>query len=150
MALEITPLTLEETPLFYSNPEKDKELGCVGHLRGDFGHGGKEFWHTWWEHQSELNTPEFKADIATVMERLRQDLLQNYGSMENYCYRHKKAWMQGAWHPEMYGFKLDTGNYRYYIRCSLQMGDYILHLLLQKRQRTAARKIGGWAHTACP
>jgi hypothetical protein len=44
-------------------PEKDAELGCIGHVRMDFGHGGKEFWHTWWPRGDEtLNSPEFKAE----------------------------------------------------------------------------------------
>jgi hypothetical protein len=135
MELEVIKLTLEETLLFYSNPEKDKELGCIGHLRGDFGHKGKEFWHSWFDHQSELNTPEFKADIASVMERLKKDLLKNYGSMANYCYQHREARMEGAIYPEMYGFRLNTDHYRYYIRCSLQMGDYNFYVYCYKNEK---------------
>lgn len=134
MAFEITPLALEETPLFYSNPEKDKEFGCISHLRGDFGHKGREFWHSWFDHQAELNTPEFKADIASVMECLRQDLLKNYGSMANYCYQHGETRIQGALYPETYGFKLHTGNYCYYIRCSLQTGDYNFYVYCFKNE----------------
>ena len=52
MTFEIRPFSPEEAALFYSNDEKDKELGCIGHLRGDFGHKGREFWHTWFDHQS--------------------------------------------------------------------------------------------------
>ena len=135
MELEVTRLTLEETLLFYSKPQKDKDLGCIGHLRGDFGHKGKEFWHSWFDHQSELNTPEFKADIASAMEHLRKDLLKNYRSMASYCYQHKEAKMEGAVYPEMYGFRLNTDNYRYYIRCSLQMGDYNFYIYCYKNQR---------------
>lgn len=135
MELEVTRLTLEETFLFYSNPQKDKELGCIGHLRGDFGYKGKEFWHSWFDHQSELNTPEFKADIASVMKLLRKDLLKNYGSMANYCQQHKEARMEGAIYPDMYGYRLNTDNYRYYIRCSLQMGDYNFYIYCYKNRR---------------
>jgi hypothetical protein len=30
----------------------------------------------------------------------------------------------GAWHPDVYGFRVDTGRHRYYIRCFPQGGDY--------------------------
>ena len=33
--------------MFYSDgPAEDR---CIGHLRGDFGKSGDEFWHSWFE-----------------------------------------------------------------------------------------------------
>ena len=42
---ELRPASPDEAGLFYSElePEKDEALGTVGHVRLDFGHGGKEF-----------------------------------------------------------------------------------------------------------
>ena len=38
---QIRPATSDESSLFYAqSPEKDAELGCIGHVRMDFGHGG--------------------------------------------------------------------------------------------------------------
>ncbi|MCL6457808.1 MAG: hypothetical protein K6T85_07365 [Gorillibacterium sp.] len=151
MESEVTALTYEETPLFYSNPEKDMELGCIGHLRGDFGHVGTEFWHTWWEHQTELNTPEFKADIAAAMTRLREDLLRDYSSMEAYCHQHSKARMKGAVDPQMYGFRLNTDHYRYYIRCSLHVDEYFyVYCYPKERERLPEKNGEGQAQTIPP
>ena len=136
MEVEIIKLTLEETLLFYSSPDKERnrEIGCIGHLRGDFGHRGKEFWHTWWEHQNELNTPEFKTDLAAVMERLRQDLLKDYNSMEKFCHQYRAARMEGVVYPELYGFRVSTEHYRYYIRCSLEVNEYF-YIYCYKNQK---------------
>lgn len=67
----LRPASASEAGLFYAiTPEKDAELGCIGHVRMDFGHGGKEFctpgtsavmkvstrrsssrsWERWWTH----------------------------------------------------------------------------------------------------
>ena len=57
----LRPASLDEVGLFYSEEKLDEALGTVGHLRMDFGHGEKEFWHTWWPHNEDrFNTPEFK------------------------------------------------------------------------------------------
>ena len=49
------PLEAEKLDWLYSgNHEEDLERGCIGHLRGDFGHSGKEFWTGWFDHQPDL------------------------------------------------------------------------------------------------
>jgi hypothetical protein len=146
MAFEIRTFSPEEAALFYSNDEKDKELGCIGHLRGDFGHKGKEFWHTWFDHQAELNTPEFKVDIAAVINELHaRGPLKDLGSMANYCYEHREAQIQGAWHPDTYGFCVDTDRYRYCIRCFPQQGDnnFYVYCYQHKNERQHEKTEGG-------
>ena len=45
----IKAASFDEAALFYAmTPEEDQRLGCIGHVRMDFGHRGQEFWHTWW------------------------------------------------------------------------------------------------------
>lgn len=75
-AVQLRPASVEEAGLFYSQAEEDRDWqsGTVGHVRMDFGHGGKEFWHTWWPHnQDQFNTPEFKETLQTVVDALRRD-----------------------------------------------------------------------------
>ena len=61
---DLRPASVEEAGLFYSNDERDEALGTVGHLRMDFGSGGKGFYHTWWPHNEDrFNTPEFKEAL---------------------------------------------------------------------------------------
>lgn len=51
---QIRPASFDEAGLFYAmKPEEDQRLGCIGHVRMDFGHHGKEFWHTWWPRGAE-------------------------------------------------------------------------------------------------
>lgn len=52
----------------------------------DFGHGEKEFWHTWWPHNEDrFNTPEFKEVLQRFVDDLRQTgLLKNLGAMDAY------------------------------------------------------------------
>lgn len=72
----LRPASMEEAGLFYSQVEEDRDWqsGTVGHVRMDFGHRGKEFWHTWWPHnQDQFNTPEFKETLQTVVDALRRD-----------------------------------------------------------------------------
>lgn len=53
-----------DAALFFSGtPEDDAQLGCVGHLRFDFGYQGKQFWYTWWDHAEELKTAVFRQDL---------------------------------------------------------------------------------------
>ena len=148
MALEIRPLALEEAALFNSDDEKDQEHSCIGHLRGDFGYNGKEFWHSWFGRQDALNTPEFKADLAAVITGLRtQGPLKDLRSMAYYCCGHREAKIPGALHPETYGFCVNTDQYRYYIRCFPLQGDYKFHVHCYKKgnerlwEKTGGRQI---------
>ena len=41
----------EEKDLIYSDENETRELGCIGHLRGDFGRSGNDFYHKWFPHK---------------------------------------------------------------------------------------------------
>ena len=52
---ELRPALPEEAGLFYAMPrEQDEALGCIGHVRIDFGSGGRGFHHTWWPRGQEV------------------------------------------------------------------------------------------------
>ena len=55
----------EENRLLYSDTGETKELGCIGHLRGDFGHDGKEFWTTWFPHENHEKNDEVFERYST-------------------------------------------------------------------------------------
>ena len=57
----------EKHILFYSQNGKDEELGCIGHLRGDFAKSGNEFWTTWWPHCEDYKTQEFKDEFDNLI-----------------------------------------------------------------------------------
>ena len=73
-AFELRPASVEEAGLFYSDEEKDKTLGTVGHLRMDFGSGGNGFHHSWWPHNEDrFNTLEFKEILQEFVDAMRQN-----------------------------------------------------------------------------
>ncbi len=129
MAFEISAASPDESLLFYSNEERDKEFGCIGHLRGDFGHSGKEFWTTWWDHVSELKTQDFRDAFDRCVNDLReQGLLKDRGSMKAYCNQYPEAMIKGAWDLNVYGFRAQFGQYRLYVRCFPYRGDYNFYI----------------------
>ena len=85
---ELRPASPDEAGLFYSQKEQDEALGTVGHMRFDHGHGGAEFWHTWWPHNGDdLNTPEFKKEFEAFVNEMREyGPLRNGRAMYDYCY----------------------------------------------------------------
>lgn len=84
----IRPARPDEAGIFYAqHPAEDECLGCIGHVRMDFGKSGNEFWHTWWPRgKQELNSPAFKSELQEVVDELRLTVLKNRSAMERFCY----------------------------------------------------------------
>ncbi len=125
---KLRPASESEAGFFYAmTPEKDAELGCIGHVRIDFGHGGKEFWHTWQPRGDEsLNSQEFKQELGKVVDALRKTVLKDLSAMSSYCYNHGGEISGGG--RQNYGYVVDTDRYRYCLRCNPQPGDYQAYL----------------------
>ena len=125
---EIRPALPEEAGLFYAMPpEKDAVLGCIGHVRIDFGRGGDRFYHTWHPRgPEELNTQGFKDELTEVVDELRESVLKNFSAMTGYCQGHGGE-ISGGW-VQNYGYIVETENYRYCLRCNPVPGDYQAYL----------------------
>lgn len=130
----LRPASPDEAGLFYSlSPERDAELGCIGHVRIDFGRSGNEFWHSWWPRgPEELNSPEFKAELQTVVDALRKNVLSSLSGMSRYCWDHNGA-IEGGW-SQNYGYIVETEHYRYCLRCNPVPGDYQAYLTCFDKQ----------------
>lgn len=137
---DLRPASVEEAGLFSSNDERDEALGTVGHLRMDFGSGGKGFYHTWWPHNGDhFNTPEFKEALQEFVDAMRQSgPLKNLAAMNTYC------WHNGGEISEndrVYGFVAETEHYRFCLRCTPRPGDYQGYLYCYDlRQQEMARQ----------
>ena len=57
-------------------PEEDQRLGCIGHVRMDFGHRDKSSGTLVPRGPEELNSPEFKAELQEVVDELRTSVLK--------------------------------------------------------------------------
>lgn len=139
--VQLRPASIEEAGLFYSDldEKQDEALGTVGHVRMDFGHGGKEFWHTWWPHnQDQFNTPEFKATLQTVVDALRRDgPLKDLSAMRSYCQQHGGGITGDG---ENFGYIAETEHYQFCLRCTPVPGHYQGHLYCyDKRQQEMAQ-----------
>lgn len=112
--------------LFYS--QSGHEAQCIGHLRGDFGRDGDEFWTTWWPHEAhDQNTSEFKQEFQGLMNTLRTGVLKNLPAMRKYLKGHPAPLTEDAGHTS-HGYHIQTTHYAYYLRCTPAVGDYNFYL----------------------
>ena len=120
---QIRPADRAESCIFFAqSPEKDLEHGCIGHVRMDFGHGGKEFWHTWHPRgPEEWNSPAFKAELTEVVDELRKSVLKDFSSMTAYC-NNNGGQIDGGWVP-IDGYVVGPDRFRYCARCKPVRGD---------------------------
>lgn len=118
------PIEADRKDWVYSgHNEKDIERGCIGHLRGDFGRNGDEFWTSWFDHQPALKRTAFREELQNVVNGMREEggLLHNFASMSKGC-------RQGTSIDDSYGFRMETRNYEYCLRCIPRRGDYNFYL----------------------
>ena len=118
------PIEPEKTDWLYSgNRDEDQARGCIGHLRGDFGRGGNEFWTSWFDHQPALNTEPFRRELQDTVDTLRKEggLLQSFSSMNRHC-------RDGLRTDDSFGFKAESKDYQYCLRCLPQRGNYNFYL----------------------
>jgi len=149
---EIKTVTAEELPLFYSvanltpspgmqpfisDEDREVELGCIGFLRVNFGYHGNKFHTSWVDHRGELKTQAFKDELDTVVNYLRGDgnMLNSLGSLSEYCYSHPEARLDIMRRDDIYGFRIDTDGYCYYIRGMLTQGDKGAYVYCYQRSR---------------
>ena len=133
MQILLEPITLtEEKDLFYSTRNEPKELGCIGHLRGDFGSDGKEFFSTWFPHEWEgLNDQRFKSIFDTLINQLRKagEVLSGRTEMERYCSPHHDCKLLNPYVDKCWGFRIYSPNhYAFYLRCMPVRGDYNFYI----------------------
>ena len=63
--MEIRAIAPNEWKYTYSQSKQlEGQTGNIGHLRGDFGSGGNEFYTSWSDHRPQWKTDEFKTEAA--------------------------------------------------------------------------------------
>ena len=129
MEIKISAMQPEDWLYVYrQSTQLEGQTGCIGHLRGDFG-DGQEFYSSWFDHHEEYKTDEFKAEFDEVVNTLREKdgLFTSRDSMSKFCQRYPQAEMMGSYCTE-YGFKLQTAQHIYMLRCNLNYGEYNFYL----------------------
>lgn len=119
MKTEIKAADKSEEKLFYVCDEKDILAAKIGHMRFDFG-SGRQFYGTWFGGNDELNDDEFKAEFNEVTKILRSDLLKDRSAMDKFIREHPSLDLGSRGN----GYKVQTDEHTYYLRCKPQPGDY--------------------------
>jgi len=118
--------------LFALDREDTFEKNKIGHVRGDFGRSGDQFFSTWFPCHEELKTQRFKDELQLVVDELRSDLefplLKSRNSMRTVCIVNLHNRVPGGWHSDTFGFKIRTEHYWYFIKCYYGHGDYNFYI----------------------
>lgn len=137
MDLSIRPIKPEEIPFSYTQSQNDNiESGCIGFLRGDFDTSGKGFYTTWEDKVKFLKTDEFKREFDDVINSLRfgyGELLKDRNSLSAYCQNNPDGVIKGNYTKE-YGFRVDTDEHSYILRCNPTKGDYNFYVYAYDRE----------------
>ena len=118
--------------LYYSS--SDAENRCIGHLRGDFGSGGTEFWTGWFPHAAaDRNDKPFQDEFSSLVKTLRRGVLKNRIYMQKYLREHDSLMLESGIITSR-GYMVTTEQYEYYIRCQPQPGDYNFYIYAYVRE----------------
>ena len=119
--------------LYAASTEEQQRRGSIGHLRGDFGSQGTEFWTAWFDHQPQLKSAPFRREFDTVVNDLRKagGLLHDFRTMRHEC-------TSGTAFVDSFGFRAESAHYEYCLRCIPRRDDY--HFYLYAFDKTAQRE----------
>lgn len=127
MELRLRPMRYEERKYTYAQSyQLMSQTGSIGRLRGDFGRNGTEWWATWEDHRQDLKTDVFKQELDEVINALRSEeygLMKDRHSMVSFARAEPDSAFKGNYTTE-YGFRVDTDDHAFLIRCNPQQGDY--------------------------
>lgn len=129
MKLEIKALQPEERLYVYSQSQQLRaQTGSIGHLRGDFGKSGCEFFCTWEDHIKSYRLDTFGDEFDRFINALRFDTVNDRpfagrNALRLYCKAHPESGFKGNYSEE-YGFRVDKGQYSFLLRCNPMVGDY--------------------------
>ena len=126
------PLQANMTDWVYSGKiTDDVERQCIGHLRGDFGRSGDEFWTSWFDHLPEFHTEAFTKEFQKIVNDLRKKgrLLHSMNTMRKLCREEESLQID-----ESYCFMTYTDRYLYCLRCIPLRGNYNFYLYCYDRE----------------
>ena len=118
--------------MYYSDSKA--EARCIGHLRGDFGSNGMEFWTKWFPHAAvDRNDKVFQDEFSSLVKTLRRNLLKNRVLMQKYLREHDSLMLENGIIMSR-GYMVVTEQYEYFVRCQPQPGDYNFYIYAYVRE----------------
>ena len=133
MVLSLRPMVVDEQKYaFTQSHQLNMQCGSTGHLRGDFD-GRDSFFTTWWDHSTPYKTDAFKAELENVVRVLRSDseqngLLKDLDTMTRFCHHYTESRLLDRYSCYQYGFRINTTEYAFLVRCNPQKGDYNFYI----------------------
>ena len=116
------------------NSGNDQDYRCAGHIRGDFGKSGDEYWATFWEHEGINPAGEgCKEELSALVKALRKNLLNSRKTMRKYIRQHSPLILE-AGAIMSYGYQVAAEKCDYYIRCSPYPGVYDFYIYIYVRE----------------
>lgn len=114
------------------------ECGYIGHLRGDFGMHGTEYWTTWHNGTDALNTSEFRTEFDELERYLKEQspvpILKDRETMRHICELHHGFKLADKF-ADIYIYKVVTEKYTYFIRCFYGAGDYNFYIFAYNNEK---------------
>lgn len=132
------PMVQEEHKFSYAQDGQIQSLtALIGYLRGDFGSKGVEFFHTWFDFNTNRKTVPFRDEFDELVTMLREDLevgplLKSRTDLVRYCSRFPESLISEDLHH--YGFRVDSEMYSYLIRVCPDKGDYNFYIYCYERK----------------
>ena len=128
---QLMPGTEGSMDMYYSGNEQEHR--CIGHIRGDFGKSGDEYWTTFWEHEGINAAGEgCKEELTALVNALHKNLLKSRKAMRKYIQRHPPLILE-AGSIMSYGYQVTNDKYGYYIRCTPCPGVYDFYIYMYVR-----------------
>ena len=130
MSLNYKSLTPEERLYAYSlSSQLTAQTGAIGYLRGDFGRNGAEFWTQFFDEAEQRKSDAFRTSLQDVVTAMREPggPLRNRFAMVSFCGLREDAVLDGS-AGRSYGFRVDTPQFAYLLRCIPSPGDYNFYL----------------------
>lgn len=118
----------------YYYSDSDREPCCIGHIRGDFGKSGDEYWASFWEHEG-INAAGggCKAELTALVNALRKNLLKSRKYMKQYIRQFPPLLLESG-EIMSYGYQVTTEKHDYYIRCTPYPGVYDFYIYMYIRE----------------
>lgn len=129
MKITITAADKSEEKLFYACDEENILAAKIGHMRFDFGNG-RAFYGSWFGGNVALNDDEFRAEFNELTKELRQGLLKDRTAMAKYISENPSLDLGSRGN----GYKVQTDEHTYYLRCKPQPGDYDCYCFCYERE----------------
>ena len=137
LRITVRAATPDERGFSYTQPERFKDSGCIGHLRADMGNTGTQFFTSWDDHQAGLKTQAFKDEFDQFINELRTNpeyngILTSRAALYAYCRAHPEAALDNG---REFVFRADTDQHSYLLRLNPNRGEYAAYVYAYEKEQ---------------